>query len=502
MHRFMKKVMESNAIEVKLQNNYLNAGVDINSEETEENIRKIKLANAKKTKEELEQMLGDINDKILKLHHDKPIKYLSKLTSERLSKDNKIESKEDKKKYEEELEKKKKEASEFIQVVNAGKKERLRRQQERQKVLEEKKQKKEEERKQRLKEKEEEALKKRKEETMKIYENIKRKREEELKKREETRANISLPLESEYLYKKLEENYNNKVVLPSLEEKKKELARKRSHFKSFNKEEFEDHVKKYDLLMAQKKEARKNELKLKKKRERILYLAMAKLRTAALEKQSLEEAMGKEEEEKRRKERNERQEKLKRFVEQIKITHPVKISTTKAEELKKQIEKLKHPVRRRRDTRKEYDLAKINNRSMGTSSEPQSDEKSSSRFHKRSQASRKNNIDSKKLTIEQKSTTTSERKDYLRELRKQGLSNKTKHVRYNWNNDIRDSSLNSIEKYNKVVEKANLIEEQAKRKEQMLKAKGGTEKDPDMGEVVSGMFVDAIKAKLAILENL
>lgn len=487
--------MGASAVEVKLQNSCLSAEASVSSPEVEENIRRIRLAEVKRMKLELEQKLAIISDKEMRLHNGARARHERHL------------SKEDKKKYEEELDERRKEAAEFIQTINAQKRERHRKEHERQRLIKEKRQKEEEEQRRKLKEREEEMLRRRKEETMKVYESIRKKREEELRRREETQASVTLPTEEGYLYKKLEERYNNNVLLPILEEKKKELAKKRSHFKSLNKEELEDHIKKYDLLMAQKEEARKNEWKMRKKREQILHMEMTKFQTPVLHRQNLLRTMTKQEEEKRQQEKKEKKERLSRFLEHIRNSHPVKISSTKVEELKKQVDKLRHPVRKARDTRKDYDLAKINNRSLGAMSETHSDEKTSSERRRHSHASRKRHTGSKRpeklsATIEDKSAGSLQKKDYLAEMRKLKERSKAKRAKYDWTNDIHDKNLNSIEKYNKVVEKADLIEEQARRKEQMLRAKGGAEKDPDMGEVVSDMFIDAIKAKLAVLENL
>jgi hypothetical protein len=50
--------------------------------------------------------------------------------------------------------------------------------------------------------------------------------------------------------------------------------------------------------------------------------------------------------------------------------------------------------------------------------------------------------------------------------------------------------------------KAKLIEEEAKRKEKLLSALGGANKNPELGANVSNLLVDAIKAKITILENI
>jgi hypothetical protein len=46
------------------------------------------------------------------------------------------------------------------------------------------------------------------------------------------------------------------------------------------------------------------------------------------------------------------------------------------------------------------------------------------------------------------------------------------------------------------------LEEEAKRKEQLLLLKGGPEKDIKEGEKVSNLLIDAIRAKLTILDNI
>ena len=47
-----------------------------------------------------------------------------------------------------------------------------------------------------------------------------------------------------------------------------------------------------------------------------------------------------------------------------------------------------------------------------------------------------------------------------------------------------------------------MLEEQAKMKEKFLQLNGGAEKNPELGENVSNMLIDAIKAKLTILESI
>ena len=47
-------------------------------------------------------------------------------------------------------------------------------------------------------------------------------------------------------YKSLEDRYQEKVLLPELERRKEELAKKRLIFKPLNHEEMEEHAKRYE----------------------------------------------------------------------------------------------------------------------------------------------------------------------------------------------------------------------------------------------------------------
>ncbi len=67
---------------------------------------------------------------------------------------------------------------------------------------------------------------------------------------------------------------------------------------------------------------------------------------------------------------------------------------------------------------------------------------------------------------------------------------------------IHNEKYSLIENVEQIKIKANMLEEQAKMKEKFLNLNGGSEKNPELGEDVSNMLIDAIKAKLTILENI
>lgn len=424
-------------------------------------------------------------------------------------------SREEKQRLEEEAARRKKEAAEFISKINADKKERKRKEEERQKALEEKLKKESEEFNMKLKEREDEVLKKRKEKTITTYEQIRKKREEDRRLRQE-RSRPSLPPKDEYLYRRLEEKYQKEVLLPMLEEKKKELAKKRNQQKPVSKEEVAQHMKRHDLLMAQREERRLQELRERREKEVAVQASIGRLRTGAIERLAAEEAKLREERERKKVENKERREKMENYANLIKETCPVRASSLKAKQLQAQIEGLKHPVRETRDIRKNYDPAKLKESSGGNfsmhrigkeHSVDKAKSKASDDANKSSSASECTSA--RKLKKRHMAQTTEQLKpeggqvDYLAELRRKRENHRNhKLPKYDWTSDLNDDKLDTSEKYSRLVGKAKLIEEQARKEEKLLQVKGGAEHNPEMGEHVSDMFIDAIKAKLAVLQNL
>eukprot|EP00830_Metopus_es_P012939 TRINITY_DN3032_c0_g1_i1.p1 TRINITY_DN3032_c0_g1~~TRINITY_DN3032_c0_g1_i1.p1 ORF type:complete len:617 (+),score=222.54 TRINITY_DN3032_c0_g1_i1:46-1896(+) len=487
------------------------------SAKIEEEIRKAKLKEVQRMKEELEMKLETLNENVM---------FLGGSPGPAKGKEVAAISKEEKLKLKEELENKRKDATDFIHKLKQDKKERQKREKDRKKEIEEKLKKESEEFNKKLKEKEEELLKKRKEGEMLKHQKLKQKREEESKKFEEQKSKACLPPRDDYLYKKLEERYNQQVLMPLLEDKKKKLADLRNQYKPVSKEELEEHRRKHELLMAEREENRKQEKKVKRKEEESLQSAIQKLQTGVTERVVTFEAKAKEEKEKKKQEKLRKKEKMQNYASLVKEICPVKPNEEKAMELQKQIERLKHPVRQSKDIRKQYELATINKRSaqgkttvhsasadkLGKDSGEEgknANEKGVDAMQKpRHSTSNKSKI-ALQLAIQQEEQRKKEleklkKKDYLTDLRKIREDNygASKPVGHNWESDLQNNKLNPTEKYNRLVGKASLIEEKAKMKEKLLQAKGGAERNPEMGEFVSDMYLDAIKAKLAILEHL
>ena len=93
--------------------------------------------------------------------------------------------------------------------------------------------------------------------------------------------------------------------------------------------------------------------------------------------------------------------------------------------------------------------------------------------------------------------------DYLTEMRlekdKERNNNvsQRKHKEYNWDKMLKNGNL--VENLEKVRQKAEVLENQAKMNEQLLNHNGD---DIELQQKVSDCFIDAINAKLSILDNI
>ena len=67
---------------------------------------------------------------------------------------------------------------------------------------------------------------------------------------------------------------------------------------------------------------------------------------------------------------------------------------------------------------------------------------------------------------------------------------------------ISNNKYSLFENVEQIKIKAQMLEQQAKMQGKLLNLNGGAQKNPEIGENVSNMLIDAIKAKLTILENI
>eukprot|EP00826_Nyctotherus_ovalis_P056711 TRINITY_DN7712_c0_g1_i1.p1 TRINITY_DN7712_c0_g1~~TRINITY_DN7712_c0_g1_i1.p1 ORF type:complete len:455 (-),score=175.01 TRINITY_DN7712_c0_g1_i1:76-1440(-) len=437
----------------------------------EEDIRKLKLKEAKKLKSELEQKLLFLNESVENLTHTR-----KRSSSDRVS-------------TKEELEKKQRRAEELVMRMEAERKERKKREEQRLKAQYKKAMKELKEQNDQLKEQREEMLRRRREDSMKAYEQLRRKRQEEMQKFEEVKGKPS-PVPENYLYKQLADKYEKEVLMPTLENRKKELAFKRSKFKPIVRKELDEHLRKYEHFMLQKDEQRQNEQKARKEKEQELKDFISKLKTRALKKELLKEQTEREEKEQRAHDKQELRAKMINYAKVIQETHPVSIDTSKAEEMKRNVQKLASPPQIPMLKRKTPSLKLRNVKPISDSSKELMSLK------------QRNDRGRNKDRLEVTGASKTDR-DPLAEFRRKREARYGANCKANdWTLDLSNRKLSAREKYERLMKKASNMEQQAMRQEEIMKLKGNIESNMEIGETITDMYLDSIKAKLAILTEL
>ncbi len=370
---------------------------------------------------------------------------------------------------------------------------------------------------------------KRKEETRKLFELQRGKRKEELRVLEEHKRKAQVLPQDEYLYKRLENRYKREVLMPMLEETKEKLAEKRRMLKPITRQEIELHAKKVEQIISEKDEERRRELR---KRHRVEHeIAHNQRQMASLISRDviMKDAAEREVAKHHKQQKKEAREKMIQYADLVKQIRPTNPSEKKAAELKKLIEGLKHPVRQRRDVKADYEISKVlprRSQSRGMHADPQNpasrDKSTDDAKHTPKPSTRRSceprkypngqtgvlSIRERRLPFPQQSEAKIRKvPDYLAEIRKKrdvsDAGSVTKSVRYDWQSDIDNESLNTVERINRVVEKAGMLEKEARMKEKMLRVCGGKgSNNLNMSEDVSDMLIDSIKAKLAVLDQL
>jgi len=67
---------------------------------------------------------------------------------------------------------------------------------------------------------------------------------------------------------------------------------------------------------------------------------------------------------------------------------------------------------------------------------------------------------------------------------------------------LKNKKYSLVENVEMIRQKANYLEEKAREEEKFIELSGGAGRNPDLGEKMSGMLIDSIKAKLAILDSI
>lgn len=327
---------------------------------------------------------------------------------------------------------------------------------------------------------------KRRIEDAQIKELEKKRRVEELLKKKETRKKqmdffkelgdkeYKEVITTKPLYIKFEENYEEQVLMPELEKKKAELARKREFLQPIRRNEIMDHMKKYQEI-AYENQARR-ELSAKNKQIEFKYNNSTGIIKSRFTDNILEEERRKKEElDKLDAEKKLLVEKKKRYASLVKEMFAPSVDEFKRQEMVLIQEKLKHPVR----------LKIMENRSASDEDKPKKRWK-------------KNN-----LIPEPPPKREGKIVDYLAEKRKERGNSVEIHSRHiNWENILNDSSIDNSEKIKKLKKKAHLLEVEASRFEHNLKSKNSTDHNSlILAHESDSLILNSIKAKLAILES-
>ena len=296
----------------------------------------------------------------------------------------------------------------------------------------------------------------------------------------------------ECLYRKIEEKYNSQVVIPLLEQRKVELAKKRWNTRRIPLEEIIQHSKMHSSLIQAKIEKRNKELEEKYKEEKKMKEAQKQLYSSFIQSVIKSDEENKRSEEEKTTKRKINREKMKEYSELLKELNPVKIDDANIKNLKERIEKLNHPVRKSKspeEIRKLYNIANISG---------------ISRNHKNPSA-----VDKQAITISKISTNSISlqessgkcRPDYLTELRKhRKVYPRNESYDINIEEDLKNDNLDRKEKYNRIIKKLEILDQKVETREQKSMKNGQV--NINECEAVSGILLNAIKAKLNILGNL
>ena len=199
-------------------------------------------------------------------------------------------------------------------------------------------------------------VERRKQEENYLKEEEKRRRVEKLlKKKEQRKKNIEFFKEvgekelreiiaNKPLYVKIEENYEEQVLMPELEKKKAELAKKREVFQPVRKQEIIDHMKKYQENSLESQARR--EILAKNKEIEFKYNNSACVIKSKFTENILEEERRKREEKEQQEiEKKKLLDRKKQYASIVKDNFAPSVDEFKRHEMLLIQERLKHPVR-------------------------------------------------------------------------------------------------------------------------------------------------------------
>ena len=471
--------------------NYGGIGLDYPSSVIEENIKKDQIKENKQTKELLIAKLNGINEQVQKLmENEEELANMKKLNIKDFLENfekNKEKSEELAKKYDEEKKIREK------KMLNSIMKSSDRKQKEyEQMMLEEEERKKKELEKIRLKE----------------LERIRGRTKENLDKLNYIRQHVNdKPANvNEYLFKALENKYNEKtkndikVEILKHKEKMKENSLSLEEILDFEKKQKELELKRLAEIEEEKK-------KLKEQWKQTKDI-LPKFESSMMQLVKEEEKKNKEKKEIEEFKKKLKQQEIKNYGEVVNKLFLPKINQSMKKEREDRIKNLDIKNNIQHITKK-----KNNGRILLKKPDPNKPSKYSWKLKLELEEPEQDKVNkNKKISPGKRARSAQKRQplekvpDYLTEMRNKNLdklsnNSQTKFRTNNWEKMLKNNKGNLYENVEKVQKKVEELENKAKMNEKLLQnTSGGV--DINLQQKVSGYLLDAIKAKLSIIENI
>ena len=346
---------------------------------------------------------------------------------------------------------------------------------------------------------------------MKELERIRERKRENQEKLEHIREHVKDKAENEnkYLFKVLENQYRKKVE----DEYKKEILKKREKIRegTVTREdilEFDKKQKELELKRIVEMEEEKRKLKEQWKQIKDI---LPKFEPSVMQKLKEEENQIKEQKEFEENKKRAKMKEVKNYSQTVQKLFLPKINENVRKEREDRIKNLNT-----KNTIKKIQRKKNNGRVLLVKPDPNKpkkykwelklkpdnkDEQNNSINHLK-----ENNSNLRSKSANKKHKPLKKLPDYLTEMRLEKIKNEDrnhntsqrKYKPYNWDKMLKNGNL--AENVEKIKQKAEHLESQAKMNEKLLNTNKGN--DVDLQQKVSNYLIDAIKAKLSILDNI
>ncbi|CAG9315433.1 unnamed protein product [Blepharisma stoltei] len=319
---------------------------------------------------------------------------------------------------------------------------------------------------------------------------------EERKKDIESRKEIGIKeykkvTSSKPLFKQMEDKFNQQVLMPALEKKKAELAKKRMLFQPINPQEIYEHSKKVNEIRREQEQRRQKEIIQRSLEEQVNYFSknfQTHFTAAVIE----EDRKKREEAEKSKGDLINRKLKMMQYADLVKEMFQPTVDKAKQVEIEERLEK-------RKKQKKIINKTSVKSFS-GKESEIENQETVSEGVLAKPTKWKKN-----PLKMPEKPSLKKEfaKIDYLAEMRKnQENQEKLAEKPVNWQRELEDENLSIEEKANRIRHKAELIEKKARIQEFNIgKLNPQNQQGLKATEQVNDMIIESIKAKLALLQQ-